>query len=29
MNKVHLGDFMTNELPDKSVQLIIADPPYF
>ena len=28
-NKVHLGDFMTNELPDKSVQLIIADPPYF
>ena len=29
MNKVQLGDFLTNELPDKSVQLIIADPPYF
>ena len=28
-NKVFLGDFMTNTLADKSVQLIIADPPYF
>lgn len=29
MNKVYHGDFLTNSLPDKSVQLIIADPPYF
>ncbi len=26
---LHLGDWITNDLPDKSVQLIIADPPYF
>jgi len=29
INKVHQGDFLTNTLPNKSVQLIIADPPYF
>jgi DNA modification methylase len=29
LNKVHNADFLTNTLPDKSVQLIIADPPYF
>lgn len=28
-NKVHHIDFLNNKLPDKSVQLIIADPPYF
>ncbi len=28
-NRVNHGDFLTNTLPDKSVQLIIADPPYF
>jgi len=29
VNKVYHKDWMQNELPDKSVQLIIADPPYF
>lgn len=29
INKVHLGDWTINQLEDKSVQLIIADPPYF
>lgn len=29
INKIHCQDWTTNELPDKSVQLIIADPPYF
>jgi len=29
INKVHLGDWTTNQLENKSVQLIIADPPYF
>tara|TARA_Y100001937_G_scaffold28673_1_gene41374 strand:+ start:1854 stop:2816 length:963 start_codon:yes stop_codon:yes gene_type:complete len=29
INIVHLGDWTTNQLEDKSVQLIIADPPYF
>jgi len=29
INKVYLGDWTTNQLEDKSVQLIIADPPYF
>lgn len=29
INKVHLGDWTANQLEDKSVQLIIADPPYF
>jgi site-specific DNA-methyltransferase (adenine-specific) len=29
INKIHLGDWTTNQLEDKSVQLIIADPPYF
>ncbi len=29
MNEVYNADWMTNGLPDKSVQLIIADPPYF
>lgn len=29
INKVHLGNWTTNQLEDKSVQLIIADPPYF
>ena len=28
-NKIYHGDWMNNELEDKSVQLIIADPPYF
>jgi DNA modification methylase len=28
-NKVHLMNWLDNTLPDKSVQLIIADPPYF
>jgi len=29
LNTVHNADFLANDLPDKSVQLIIADPPYF
>lgn len=29
INTVHHKDFLSNTLPDKSVQLIIADPPYF
>jgi site-specific DNA-methyltransferase (adenine-specific) len=29
INTVHNGDWLNNQLPDKSVQLIIADPPYF
>jgi len=29
LNKVYYDDWMNNQLPDKSVQLIIADPPYF
>jgi site-specific DNA-methyltransferase (adenine-specific) len=29
INTVHKGDWLNNQLPDKSVQLIIADPPYF
>lgn len=29
INQIHHQDFTTNHLPDKSVQLIIADPPYF
>ena len=29
LNKVHHSDWMKNGLPDKSVHLIIADPPYF
>jgi len=29
INKVHLGDWTNNQLEDKSVKLIIADPPYF
>jgi DNA modification methylase len=29
MNKIYHDDWMNNGLPDKSVQLIIADPPYF
>ena len=28
-NKVYHGDWLNNALPDKSVQLIIADPPYY
>ena len=28
-NKVYHGDWLNNTLPDKSVQLIIADPPYY
>jgi site-specific DNA-methyltransferase (adenine-specific) len=28
-NQVYHGDFLSNTLPDKSVQLLIADPPYF
>jgi DNA modification methylase len=29
LNTVYNQDFLTNSMPDKSVQLIIADPPYF
>ena len=29
LNKVYNLNFLDNTLPDKSVQLIIADPPYF
>ncbi len=29
VNKIYHSDWMNNNLPDKSVQLIIADPPYF
>lgn len=29
INTIHHDDWMNNQLPDKSVQLIIADPPYF
>jgi site-specific DNA-methyltransferase (adenine-specific) len=29
MNKIYHGDWMTNDIPDKSINLIIADPPYF
>jgi DNA modification methylase len=28
VNKIYHDDWMNNQLPDKSVQLIIADPPY-
>lgn len=29
INKIHHADWMQNGLPDKSVKLLIADPPYF
>lgn len=29
INRIFHDDWMNNQLPDKSVQLIIADPPYF
>ena len=29
VNKIYHDDWMNNQLSDKSVQLIIADPPYF
>ena len=29
LNKIYHDDWMNNQLPDKSVQLIIADPPYY
>lgn len=29
VGKIYCDDFLNNGLPDKSVQLIIADPPYF
>ena len=29
INKIHHKDWMLNDLPDKSVNLILADPPYF
>lgn len=29
INKVHNTDFLNNNIEDESVQLIIADPPYF
>lgn len=29
VNKIYHDDWMNNQLPDKSVKLIIADPPYF
>ena len=28
-NTIHLGDFMSNGLPDHCCDLIIADPPYY
>lgn len=28
-NKVHHKNFLENSIPDKSVQLLIADPPYY
>jgi len=28
-NIIYCDDWMNNTLPDKSVQLLIADPPYF
>jgi site-specific DNA-methyltransferase (adenine-specific) len=29
VNKIYNSNFLENEIPNKSVQLIIADPPYF
>jgi adenine-specific DNA-methyltransferase len=29
INEVHCKNWLDNDLPDKSVQLIIADPPYY
>ena len=29
MNKVQLGDWLNNNIPDKSIDVIMADPPYF
>jgi site-specific DNA-methyltransferase (adenine-specific) len=29
INKIHNKDWILNDLPDKSVQLCICDPPYF
>lgn len=29
MNKVILGDWLNNNIPDKSIDVIMADPPYF
>ena len=29
LNKIYNTDFLNNTIPDKSIQLIIADPPYF
>lgn len=29
LGRVHHSDWLNNELADKSVKLIIADPPYF
>ena len=29
LNKIYHDDWMNNQIPDKSVQLIIADPPYY
>ena len=29
VNKIYHDDWMNNQLPDKSVQLILADPPYY
>jgi DNA modification methylase len=29
LNKIYNTDWLNNDLPDKSVQLIIADPPYY
>ena len=29
LNKVHNLNWLENDIPDKSIQLIIADPPYF
>jgi site-specific DNA-methyltransferase (adenine-specific) len=29
LNKIHFGDWIKNEIPSKSIDLIFADPPYF
>ncbi len=29
MSSIHHSDWMENDIPDKSIQLIFADPPYF
>jgi DNA modification methylase len=29
LNKIHHDNFLNNNLPEKSVNMILADPPYF